>query len=125
MAELPTAEQVRQLAQIPDDQPVVMVNLLRFNRPDGVERYGRYARDVQPHLERVGGTPIYAGTADAMVIGEGLKPWWDAIIVVRYPTRQAFLDMVSGEGYAEVHEHRAAALERAELIATSAWAVGA
>jgi uncharacterized protein (DUF1330 family) len=125
MAELPTAEQARQLAQIPEDQPVVMINLLRFNRRDGVERYGRYAREVQPHLERVGGTPIYAGTADATVIGEGLQPWWDAIIVVRYPTRQAFLDMVTGEGYAEVHEHRAAALERAELIASSAWAVGA
>jgi uncharacterized protein (DUF1330 family) len=125
MAELPTADQTQQLAQIPEDQPVVMINLLRFNQPDGIQHYERYAREVQPHLERVGGAPIYAGNADAMVIGEGLQPWWDAIIVVHYPTRQAFLDMVSGEGYAEVHEHRAAALERAELIATSAWAVGA
>ncbi len=28
------------------------------------------------------------------------------------------------EGYADVHEHRAAALERTELIATSAWGIG-
>ena len=81
-------------------------------------------RAVQPHLERVRATPIYAGTAETFVIGEGLRPWWDAIIVVRYPTRQAFLDMVSDEEYAEVHEHRAAALERAELIATTAWGIG-
>ena len=37
---------------------------------------------------------------------------------------QAFVDMVTGEGYADVHEHRAAAFERAELIATSAWETG-
>jgi uncharacterized protein (DUF1330 family) len=124
VGELPTAEQAQQLAQIPEDQPVVMINLLRFNQPDGLQHYELYARDVQPHLERVGGAPIYAGTAEAQVIGDGLRPWWDAIIVVRYPTRKAFLDMVSGEGYAEVHEHRAAALERAELIATTAWPIG-
>ena len=117
----PTAEQVERLARIPEDRPVVMINLLRFNKPDGVERYERYAREVQAHLERVGGTPIYWGSADAMVIGEGAEPWWDAILVVRYPTRQAFMDMVTGEGYSEVHEHRAAALERAELIATGDW----
>lgn len=120
---LPTAEQAELLAQIPEDQPVVMINLLRFNKPDGVRHYERYAREVEPHLARVGGTPIYAGTSDALVIGEGLRPWWDAILVVRYPTRQAFWDMVTGEGYAEVHEHRAAALERAELIATRGWAI--
>jgi uncharacterized protein (DUF1330 family) len=125
MADLPTAEQLEQLARIPADEPVTMINLLRFNQPDGVEHYEQYAREVQPHLERVGGTPIYAGTAETFVIGGGLRPWWDAIIVVRYPSRQAFLDMVSGAGYAEAHEHRAAALERAELIATTAWGPGA
>jgi uncharacterized protein (DUF1330 family) len=124
MAELPTAEQAEQLAQLADGEPVVMINLLRFKRPGGAERYERYAREVQPHLERVGGTPIYAGAAEAMVIGEGLRAWWDAIVVVRYPTRRAFVDMVSDEGYAEAHEHRAAALERAELIATTAWQIG-
>jgi len=125
MAELvPTAEQTEQLMQIPEDQPVVMINLLRFKQPDGAGHYERYAREVQPHLDRVGAGPIYAGTADALAIGEGLQPWWDAIIVVYYPTRQAFFDMATGEGYAEVHEHRAAALERTELIVTSAWLVG-
>jgi uncharacterized protein (DUF1330 family) len=120
---VPTAEQAERLAQLPEDEPIAMVNLLRFNQPDGAEHYERYAREVQSHLERVGATPIYTGTAEALVIGESVRPWWDVIIVVRYPTRQAFVDMVTGEGYAEVHEHRAAALERTELIATSAWAI--
>ena len=119
----PAAQQLERLAQVPEDQPVAMINLLQFNQPDGVEHYERYAREVQTHLERVGATAIYAGTSEALVIGEGLRPWWDAVLVVRYPTRQAFMDMVTGEGYADVHEHRSAALERAELIATSAWEI--
>ena len=52
----PAAQQLEQLAQIPEDQPVAMINLLQFNQPDGVEHYERYAREVLPHLERVGAT---------------------------------------------------------------------
>jgi hypothetical protein len=36
------------------------------------------------------------------VIGDGEKPWWDAIIVVEYPSPAAFPD-------------------RGDLIATSIW----
>jgi uncharacterized protein (DUF1330 family) len=56
-----------------------------------------------------------------VVIGDGEKPWWDAIIVVEYPSPAAFLDMVSNEEYLKVHEHRAAGLARGDLIATSTW----
>jgi uncharacterized protein (DUF1330 family) len=55
------------------------------------------------------------------VIGEGERPWWDAILIVEYPTPQAFIEMVTTPEYAQVHEHRAAALERGDLIATSTW----
>ncbi len=55
-----------------------------------------------------------------MVIGDGERPWWDAILIVQYPTPQAFIEMVtSAENIVKVHEHRAAALERGDLIATS------
>lgn len=40
---------------------------------------------------------------------------------VEYPTPAAFLEMVTTEEYAKVHEHRAAALHRGDLIATSTW----
>jgi uncharacterized protein (DUF1330 family) len=120
----PTAEQFAALATRPADAPVVMVNLLKFKTPGGVESYHRYAREVAPHLARVGATLRYAGTAPAFVIGEGEKPWWDAILIVEYPTPQAFIDMVTTAEYAEVHEHRAAGLERGDLIATSIWSVG-
>jgi len=101
----------------------VMVNLLMFKTPGGLEPYPRYGRDVAPHLERVGATVRYAGSAPAVVIGDGERPWWDAILIVEYPTPQAFIDMVTSPEYAKVHEHRAAGLERGDLIATSGWSV--
>lgn len=119
----PTSEQFAALTARPADAPVVMVNLLKFKALGGREAYQRYGREVAPHLERVGATVRYAGTAPAFVIGDGEKPWWDAILIVEYPTPQVFIDMVTTPEYAKVHEHRAAGLERGDLIATSAWSV--
>ncbi len=119
----PTAEQLAALTSRPADAPVLMVNLLKFNATGGLESYQRYGREVAPHLERVGATVRYAGAAPSFVIGDGERPWWDAILVVEYPTPQAFIDMVTTPEYAEVHEHRAAALERGDLIATSTWSL--
>ena len=117
----PTPEQIAALAARPPDAPVVMINLLQFRADGGRESYLRYTQEVVPHLQRVGGTVRYAGASPTVVSGEGEKPWWDAIIVVEYPSPAAFLDMVSDEEYLKVHEHRAAGLDRGDLIATSTW----
>lgn len=116
-----TPEQVAALAARPADAPVVMVNLLQFKTPGGLERYLHYGAEVAPHLERVGAKVRFGGTAPGVVIGDGEKPWWDAILIVEYPSPAAFLEMVTTEEYAKVHEHRAAALDRGDLIATSTW----
>jgi uncharacterized protein (DUF1330 family) len=117
----PSPEQLAALAERPADAPVVMINLLQFRANGGRESYLRYAQEVAPHLQRVGGTVRYGGAAPGVVIGDGEKPWWDAIIVVEYPSPAAFLDMVSNEEYLKVHEYRAAGLDRGDLIATSTW----
>lgn len=118
-----TPQQFGALAARPADAPVVMVNLLKFKDEGGLERYLQYGREVAPHLERVGATIRYGGTAPAVIIGDGQQPWWDAILIVEYPTPAAFIEMVTDADYAKVHEHRAAALERGDLIATSTWSV--
>ncbi|OBA74536.1 DUF1330 domain-containing protein [Mycobacterium sp. 1554424.7] len=119
----PTPEQFAALAARPADEPVLMVNLLKFKTAGGLESYLQYGQEVEPHLQRVGATLRYAGAAPTVVIGDGERPWWDVILIVEYPTPQAFIDMVTTPEYAKVHEHRAAALERGDLIATSAWSV--
>ncbi len=112
---------LKALGNLPSDTPVVMVNLLKFKEAGGRERYLQYSREVQPHLDRVGGTVRYAGTNPANIIGDGERPWWDAILVVEYPSSQAFTDMVTDPGYQRIHEHRAAALTQGDLVATSRW----
>ena len=111
-------------AELSADAPVVMINLLKFNDGGGRERYLQYGREVQPHLDRVGASIRYAGSAPVNVIGDGERPWWDAIVIVEYPTPQAFADMVLDPGYQQVHEHRAAALVQGDLTATSQWQIG-
>jgi uncharacterized protein (DUF1330 family) len=113
------------LTEFASDQPVVMINLLKFAEPDGLQSYQRYGAAVAPFLKRVGASVVYGGTSPAFVIGDEGTPWWDAILVVRYPTPSAFLEMVTSEEYNEIHVHRAQALERAELIATTQWSVTA
>jgi uncharacterized protein (DUF1330 family) len=115
----PTAEQIAALAARPADVPVVMVNLLKFKPDGGRESYARYAQEVAPHLQRVGGTLRYAGGNPTQVIGDDEKPWWDAILVVAYPSPAAFIDMVTNKDYLKIHEFRANGLDRGDLIATS------
>lgn len=115
---------LKAFANLDPDSPVVMINLLKFKQDAGIDHYRRYARDVQPHLDRVGATVRYAGTNAHNVIGDGERPWWDAILIVEYPSPQAFTDMVTDPGYQEIHHHRAAALTRGDLVATSHWTLG-
>jgi len=112
---------LKAFGELPPDAPVVMINLLRFKEGSGRDSYLQYTREVQPHLEKVGGSVRYAGSNPVNIIGDGEHPWWDAILVVEYPSPQAFVDMVTDPGYQQVHEHRAAALTQGDLVATSQW----
>ena len=108
-------------AAVNSQEPVVMINLLQF-APDGAASYQRYAKEVQPYLDAVDATVVYAGDTSHVVAGEIDRPWWDAIVVVRYPSRAAFLSMVTNPAYHEnAHVYRAAALDSTHLIATEPW----
>ena len=115
---------LKAFANLPADEPVVMINLLKFNDTGGVDSYRQYGVEVGPHLKRVGGRVVYSGGNPWAVIGDDERPWWDAILVVEYPSPQAFVDMVTDPGYQEVHRHRANALSQGDLIATSKWVLG-
>jgi uncharacterized protein (DUF1330 family) len=92
--------------------PVQMLNLLDFKPGGGAERYGEYGAAVAPLLERAGAHIVYSGASNGAMIGPSS---WDLVAVVEYPTRQAFLDMVSSPEYQAIAHLRIEALERAEL----------
>jgi uncharacterized protein (DUF1330 family) len=128
----PTAEQLAAfLKNAPDDQPIVMINLLRFREqavyPDGFdaapcggrEAYRRYGERVIQHLVDVGARPIWMGDVKGMVIGPPGESW-DEALLVQYPSKQAFLQMVGKPEYQRDATHRSAALADSRLICTVA-----
>lgn len=105
------------------DQPVVMLNLLKYRDVaedgfgvDGLggreayEVYGRAFAELNP---RFGGQPIWMGKGLNTIIGDDD---WDIVILVRYPTRKQFVDMLSDPDYQKIAPIRAAALADSRLI---------
>ena len=120
-------------ASAQSDEPVFMLNLLRFKeRADGIdeadgisglEAYGRYAARVPEHLARVGGEIVWGGACDRALIGPD-EPRWDAAVVVRYPSRAAFLEMVGDADYQDAARHRTAGLADSRLVPCGAIPLG-
>lgn len=126
----PTRASVAQFSEaFPEGQPVVMVNLLRFRGQaadldgraprSGRAAYAEYSRHVMPLLAAVGGKPLWMGRAHAALIApEGEA--WDEVLLVQYPSRAAFLQMIRSAEYRAIVHHRTAAVSDSRLIATVA-----
>jgi uncharacterized protein (DUF1330 family) len=95
-----------------EPSPVAMLNLLAFEADGGRERYEEYGTAVAPIFEQAGGRILYAGRPAPAMIGDQS---WDMVIIAEYPTRQAFLDMVTSPEYQEITHLRTEGLARAEL----------
>jgi uncharacterized protein (DUF1330 family) len=120
----PNREQFAALAAAAerDDGPVVMLNLLKFKPAGGDREYGEYGDAATRMVRDSGGRIIYAGRCDHVLIGDEAERW-DAVAVVEYPSRRAFIEMVSRRDYQQAHEHREAGLERTVVIATTPGAL--
>jgi uncharacterized protein (DUF1330 family) len=124
MSIFPTETQLHQLQSMRSDEPVVMLNLLRFKErasdPDeglsGREAYERYGVEAAPFLTKAGGRLLNAAEARHVVIGP--EGEWDMALLVEYPSARHFLEMASDPGYLEAHVHRDAGLADSRLIAT-------
>ncbi|MCF6523084.1 DUF1330 domain-containing protein [Streptomyces sp. JJ36] len=113
------ADLKRYLAEDPGG-PVVMLNLLRF-REGGRDSYRRYAAELDAtFLPRYGGKVLYAGTGSTPLVAEEGQDW-DAVLLVRYPSREAFSRMVADPEYQEVTRLRTEALHEAVLQPTEPW----
>ena len=113
------ADVARFVAEDPD-APVVMLNLLRFRPDGGRESYAEYGRHFRRFGARFGAEVLHAGEGLAPLVAEPGQAW-DAVLVVRYPSRQAFSDMVRDPAYGAGTHLRTEALEEAVLQATVEW----
>jgi uncharacterized protein (DUF1330 family) len=126
IAVYPTRAQLEALLDGPADQPVVMLNLLRFKpeatAPDagvsGQEAYGRYGEQMRAFVEKRGGRILWTGRVDSQVIGDSAD--FHAVALVEYPSRKAFVEIATSPEVAAIGVHRAAGLEGQWLLATTA-----
>lgn len=110
-------EEFKKLAKNPVETPVVMLNLLKLNPQGGAGAYSRYTKEAGAFVEKVGGKVLYLGKANELLNG---TETWDFVMLVQYPSRKAFLQMINDPEYLKVHENREKGLERAVLYATDA-----
>ena len=112
------ADLKRFLAQ-DDGGPVVMLNLLRY-REGGEARYHEYVRRFREFLPD-GAQILCVGDCSTILVAPETHSW-DALLVVRYPTRRSFTEMVANPAYQEITALRTNALDEAVLQATVPWA---
>lgn len=125
----PTREQFDFFKTLPRDEPIQMLNLIRFHEhaqyPDGhpnadkgwsgARAYVEYGKTSGPIFERVGGSIIWRGKMEAMVIGPDDKQW-DASFIAQYPNSGAFMEMVTDPDYQKAVVNRQAAVLTSRLI---------
>lgn len=120
MAVDPRGADLKRYLQEDPGGPVVMLNLLRFT-DGGRESYARYADALRTtFLPRYGGEVLYAGDGSTPLVGDTGQTW-DAVLLIRYPSRQAFSRMVADPEYQQVTRLRTDALTEAVLQATVPW----
>jgi uncharacterized protein (DUF1330 family) len=110
---LPDERTLEALGALPDDEPVVMLNLLEY-ADDGGKAYADYGRVALPQIQQRGGRILYYG---APLFDDPTAGHWDQVIFVEYPTRAAFIDMMRDADYRKGLSHRRAGLERTVLYA--------
>jgi uncharacterized protein (DUF1330 family) len=125
----PEREAFEAFKALPRDEPIAMLNLVRFRehalypdghafegtRRSGADAYREYGRASGPVFARVGGTILWRGAMQGMLIGPQSERW-DTIFIARYPNAGAFLAMVTDPEYRVAVAHRQAAVETSRLI---------
>jgi uncharacterized protein (DUF1330 family) len=126
----PTREQFKAFFTLPADEPVHMLNLLRFyewaiyesDDPEaklqpvsGRAAYNRYSAESARLYAGVGGRQIWIGKPTLMLIGPAPEQW-DLAFVAYYPSARLFAEMVKDPAYQRATRHRTAAVAESRLI---------
>ncbi len=112
--------------------PIHMLNLVRLREralyPDGrtatgAEAYAAYGRESGPVFARLGGSIVWRGRFELMLIGPSQERW-DLCFIAQYPSVAAFVEMIRDPVYRDAVKHRQAAVEDSRLIRLAPGAAG-
>ena len=125
-----------ELSKVPDGQPFAIINLLLYKEwaeyPEGTvtdkltgqEAYERYSELSIPFVNKVGGVPIWRGNFGVNLIGPDDEQL-DEVLIMQYPRRSAFEQMLADPEYQSILFHRTAAVKDSRLYgATSPQSIG-
>jgi len=112
----PASTDLQRFAERDDGRPLVLAQLLRFNE-GGRDRYLQYSLAAQPVLTQMGAQVLYAGECTEALIGDR----WDALVLVRYPSRAAYLGLLADPAFQSIAHLRRAALREAVMLPMNDW----
>jgi hypothetical protein len=104
----PTKEQMEGFLVGDDDLPISMVNLLKFKDKAEYED-GRETNLTGAEAYAIYGNEVYSGDVTRLMLGE-IEELWDMVVIARYPSKKAMLDMIMKPEYIESSIHRTAGL---------------
>ena len=125
----PSPANFQAFKDLPRDEPIHMLNLLRYRDlaryPEGHEyaakgwsgqrAYQEYGKTSGPIFRRVGGEIVWRGTFQTVVTGPEAMQWHDGF-VAQYPNSGAFFEMIKDADYQLAVVNRTAALEDSRLV---------
>lgn len=125
----PSPKHFAAFKDLPRDEPIHMLNLLRFREhaeyPEGHEHHGKgwsgrrayeeYGKTSGPIFRRVGGSIVWRGAFQTMVTGPDDKEWHDGF-VAQYSGSSAFFEMIKDPDYQLAVVNRTAALVDSRLM---------
>lgn len=91
---------IKQLMKLPSAEPMYVLNIINYKN---FSLYRWYGLAVLPILKLVGGNIEWAGHPAAVLHGEAQC---QSLLVVRYPTHQAFIRMIVNPYYAAINKLR-------------------
>ena len=127
---------MEELSKVPDGHPFAIINLLLYKdwaeypegtvteKLSGQQAYERYSELSIPFVNKVGGVPMWRGTFGVNLIGPDDEEW-DEVLIMQYPKRSAFEEMLADPDYKAILYHRTAAVKDSRLYAaTSPQSIG-
>lgn len=126
----PTRDQFKALYGLPMDKPACMLNLLKFreiakyestdseNSPlklTGREAYQLYSAQAAAVFEQAGGSQLWVGQPQSVLIGSDSDDW-DYAFIAYYPTLHSFVTMVKSDAYQAATRHRSAAAADSRIL---------
>lgn len=128
----PSEAQLSKLMSLPPETPLAVFNLFEFNaranyQPEdpeygtdaaeisGQDAYLKYGEAAGKVIQDLGGRVVFSSAADQVLIGPEDANWHIAAIMY-FPSRGAFMKMMSDPGFQQTSRHRKAALKRHHMI---------